>query len=98
MPGPKFDNTDGRLRGRALQARRLRKWTAAQGLCAKCKTLTNYPDGFELDHIVALVNGGKDTDGQTQVLCQTCHPKKTAADMGFRKPQTIGIDGWPVEQ
>ena len=92
----KYDNTDGRLRGRALQARRLRKWTAAEGRCAKCKSLTDYPDGFELDHIVALVNGGKDTEEQTQVLCPVCHPKKTEADMGFKPALKIGMDGWPA--
>jgi 5-methylcytosine-specific restriction protein A len=89
----KFDNTDGRLRGRALQARRLRKWTAAQGLCAKCSKLTDYPDGFELDHIVALVNKGTDDEEQTQVLCPSCHATKTAVDLGFRERAEFGADG-----
>jgi 5-methylcytosine-specific restriction protein A len=92
----KFDNTDGRLRGRALQARRLRKWTAVQGLCAKCRRLTDYPDGFELDHIVAIVNNGSDDEGQTQVLCLVCHTHKTAKDMGHRLVANIGADGWPT--
>jgi 5-methylcytosine-specific restriction protein A len=89
----RFDNTDGRLRGRALQARRLRKWTAAQGLCAKCRKLTDYPDGFELDHIVALTNKGSDDEDQTQVLCPSCHASKTAADLGFRERVEFGADG-----
>jgi len=91
----RFDNTDGRLRGRALQARRLRKWTKAQGLCAKCGALTDYPHGFQLDHIKALVNGGDDTEDQTQVLCIPCHDTKTASDMGHRTTVKIGVDGWP---
>jgi 5-methylcytosine-specific restriction protein A len=92
----KYDNTDGRLRGRALQARRLRKWTAAKGKCAKCGCLTNYPDGFQLDHIQAIVNGGKDDEDQTQVLCIPCHDTKTNTDLKRRNPVQIGADGWPV--
>lgn len=89
----RFDNTDGRLRGRALQARRLRKWTAALGACEKCGTLTAYPDGFQLDHIVALVNDGDDSEEQTQVLCLVCHDKKTLADLGLNERLEFGADG-----
>lgn len=92
----KYDNTDGRLRGRALQARRLRKWTKAAGRCATCGILTGYPYGFELDHIQALVNGGKDTEDQTQVLCLPCHESKTNQDLKRTDKAKIGVDGWPV--
>lgn len=91
----KYDNTDGRLRGRGLQARRLRKWTEATGCCALCGDLTDYPNGFQLDHIKALVNGGEDKEEQTQVLCLPCHDKKTAIDLGHRERVAIGADGWP---
>ena len=95
MPAAKYDNTDGRLRGRKLQQRRLKKWTEADGCCAECGTLTAYPDGFQLDHIKALVNGGEDTEEQTQVLCLPCHEAKTMKDMGYRERVSIGADGWP---
>jgi len=40
---------------------------------------------FELDHTVALVNGGADTDENCQVLCNApdggCHRAKTASDL-----------------
>lgn len=81
MATQRYDNTDGRLRGRALQARRLRKWTKAGGLCAKCQKLTDWPHGFELDHIKAIVNGGEDDESQTQVLCHECHASKTNQDL-----------------
>jgi hypothetical protein len=38
----RFDNTDGRMRGRRLQERRLKKWTEAVGCCAKCGRLTEF--------------------------------------------------------
>ena len=37
---------------------------------------------FEVDHIVAIVNGGNEFDkSNLQVLCQECHKKKTKSDM-----------------
>lgn len=94
----KYDPTDGRLRGRALQARRLKMWTKAQGLCARCGRLTDYPMGFELDHIVPLYKKGEDTEANTQVLCLAhgCHVDKTNQDAGHRVVQHIGADGWPT--
>lgn len=93
MASQRFDNSDGRLRGRKLQDRRLRKWTQAQGCCAMCKKLTNYPDGFQLDHIKAIVNGGADDEEQTQVLCLPCHDKKTMKDMGYRERVEFDKEG-----
>jgi 5-methylcytosine-specific restriction endonuclease McrA len=77
---------DNRMTGRRLQSRRLRVWAEADGLCAACAGLTAYPHGFELDHKVALLNGGADTDENCQVLCHDCHARKTASDLGRAPP------------
>ena len=69
------------LRGRALQTRRLRLW-AIDPNCKACGTLTNYPDGFQLDHKVPLFKGGADEDENLQVLCIKCHDAKTMKDTG----------------
>lgn len=95
MPVAKYDNTDGRLRGRALQSRRLRLW-AIDPNCQRCGTLTNYPDGFQLDHKVPLFKGGADEDENLQVLCIRCHDSKTNEDLGRNEKVAIGADGWPL--
>ena len=79
--------SDLRMAGRALQARRLRLWSASP-FCAACGKLTDWPRGFELDHEVRLADGGHDTDENSQVLCvewkdgikQGCHAEKTKAE------------------
>lgn len=85
-----------RITGRKLQALRLRIWSA-DPYCAMCGKLTDYPGGFELDHRVALTNGGTNEDSNLQVLDHACHEIKTAADIGYKVRPTIGLDGYPVE-
>jgi 5-methylcytosine-specific restriction enzyme A len=102
MASARYDNTDGRLRGRGLQARRLRKWTEAEGLCARCGELTEYADpranprGFHLDHIAHLDKSKDDSEDNTQVMCEPCHKIKTAIDLGHQAKVKIGEDGWPA--
>lgn len=72
--------SEQRITGRRLQERRLRIWSRDPH-CADCRELTSYPHGFELDHEVALVNGGQDTDENCRVRCPRCHEAKTARDM-----------------
>lgn len=82
----KFDNTDGRIRGRKLQQRRLKLWTQDPH-CAGCGRLVEFSaepgHGFQLDHKVALANGGADDVDNLQVLCFLCHERKTADDLGY---------------
>lgn len=66
-----------------VQSRRY-KWHVAcrqQYRCAVCSELL-HPDGFDIDHVNELRDGGKDVysaDGKDnlQAVCCTCHAKKT---------------------
>lgn len=76
------------MAGRKLQDRRLRMWTK-NPCCAGCGRLTDYPHGFELDHVVRLDQGGQDTEENCQILCvhtddqgnkAGCHADKTKGE------------------
>ena len=84
-----------RLRGRPLQTLR-RRLLSAQPLCVACQRAGRLTVASELDHIVALVNGGDNDEENLQGLCAPCHVDKTAVDLGQRVKSVIGLDGWPV--
>ena len=84
-----------RIRGRRLQAIR-RSHLRAFPLCVHCTALGLITLATEVDHIVALVNGGEDIDSNRQGLCKDCHADKTRTDMGHKARQVIGLDGWPA--
>ena len=91
-----YDNSDGRLRGRKLQAARLRIWSADPH-CAMCRKLCAFPHGFELDHKQALHKAAEgddvNDDDNLQVLCPPCHIKKTAADCGYKPRAQFDAQG-----
>jgi 5-methylcytosine-specific restriction protein A len=87
-----YDSTDGRLRGRKAKARRLRIWSKNPH-CAMCGRLTDYPDGFQVDHIVPLHKQGSDTDDNLQVLDHDCHDKKTLKDKGLKERTEFDAGG-----
>ena len=87
-----------RIRGRRLQEYRA-QWFSLHPLCAECDKNGKVRLATQLDHIVALDNGGTDFDqpGNRQGLCDDCHEVKTARDLGHRSRRAIGLDGFPID-
>ena len=92
-----------RVRGQALQTVRAAHFRL-HPLCVHCRAEGRVEVATELDHIVALVNGGLDFDqddgDNRQGLCREHHAKKTAADLGYEyiARSEVGLDGWPKER
>lgn len=84
-----------RIRGRALQAIRERV-LRANPLCVHCLAMGLVRAASQVDHIIALCNGGPDVDSNRQGLCDECHRAKSALDQGLKVRPAVGVDGWPV--
>lgn len=63
---------------------RLRVWERAGGRCQSCTRKIRPGEGWEADHIVALVNGGENRESNLQCLCGWCHGAKTKADVAAK--------------
>ena len=64
-----------RLRGRALQRRRLELYVR-DPCCAHCG-IVMMPGNWIRDHIVPLAEGGEDIESNTQGLCRACSDRKS---------------------
>jgi len=76
---PSSTPSTNRVAGRELQRIRWRLWTKDPH-CVDCARVTAYPNGFEVDHDVALELGGKDTAENRRLRCIECHAAKTRRD------------------
>lgn len=70
--------------GKWYVTNRRKVWSEQDGLCKACGIMIYYPSGFELDHIVPLIDGGKDERENMQALCVTCHAEKTKKEARAR--------------
>jgi shikimate kinase len=83
-------NEPPRMRGRKLQARRMRVADRDGYLCQICGKLA-VNDGVA-DHIVPLSEGGSEGDDNMQWLCEDCHSIKTQEE-ARRGRERGGRDG-----
>ena len=58
---------------------RLRILDAHDGKCAVCGT--KIIGSFAVDHVIALINGGENSEANAQPICTPCHRVKTAEDV-----------------
>lgn len=95
---PGRPSTTSRLRGRRLQRIRT-EYFALHPLCEHCEQNGKVRLATELDHRIALDNGGKDFNedpSQKQGLCADCHAIKTSTDLGH-KPVGGDAQGMPTD-
>lgn len=89
-------STPYRLTGRHGQKRR-KRILLAEPLCRMCASSGRITAAVEVDHIIALRNGGADTDSNLQSLCRACHLSKTLDDMGQTRRAGCDEAGLPVD-
>jgi 5-methylcytosine-specific restriction enzyme A len=65
-------------------------------LCEDCQAEGRVTIADEVHHVVALADGGPDTDENTMNLCKPHHQKRTEEQFGFTTKQAFGTDGWPL--
>lgn len=52
--------------------------------CAQCKVVQPAAD-LQVDHRIALADGGTDTEHNVQPLCRSCHVAKTSSEAKARR-------------
>lgn len=67
-------------RGRMSPQRIAKIFLARDGRCHKCGRALRPGDDYDIDHIIALENGGTDEDSNLAPCCDWCHSEKTAED------------------
>ena len=77
MTGSSFQHAK---RGSMTPPRALRIFQAADGRCHICKRKLGPADDWEVEHVIALENGGTDDDANLAPACSWCHADKTTDD------------------
>lgn len=77
MTGSSFTHAK---RGSMTAQRALRIFQANGGRCHICERKLGPADDYEIEHKVALENGGTDNDENLAPACSWCHAEKTADD------------------
>jgi 5-methylcytosine-specific restriction protein A len=63
---------------------RLRVWDRCEGKCGQCGRKIRPGEGWTLEHLIALINGGKNAEDNLDVTCDWCLPAKNAADVAAK--------------
>lgn len=104
-----WSNESRQSRGYGAEWEKVRKQVIARakGLCEECQRRGRVALGRDVDHVVSKAAAKRrgwsqertDCSSNLQLLCRTCHERKTAEETGrtYRPRVTIGLDGYPVE-
>jgi 5-methylcytosine-specific restriction enzyme A len=64
---------------------KLRIFERDRGRCQNCtRQVGPGREPFEIDHKVAIANGGEHREANIQLLCSHCHREKTKADVALK--------------
>ena len=63
---------------------RLRVWDRCEGKCGQCGRKIRPGEGWTLEHLIAIINGGRNAEGNLGVTCNWCLPDKNAADVAIK--------------
>jgi 5-methylcytosine-specific restriction enzyme A len=63
---------------------KLRVWNRCIGRCSECTRKILPGMEYEFDHIVALINGGRNTEKNLALLCKLCHLRKSGNDVALK--------------
>lgn len=69
---------------------RLRVWDRCQGKCHRCVRKIPVGDAWILEHLIALINGGKNRESNLCLTCSWCKPIKDAEDVA-EKSKTYAV-------
>ncbi len=64
---------------------RLRVFERSDGRCHRCNRKIRAGDKWFLEHLVAIINGGQNAEGNLGVTCSWCLPGKNAEDVAEKK-------------
>ena len=63
---------------------RVRVFEAKKGRCHRCGRKIGAGDHWTLEHLIALINGGRNAEDNLDLTCDWCLPVKNAADMEIK--------------
>lgn len=85
------DEWHGRTDDTAAPRRvRLRVFERCEGKCGQCGRKIRPGEGWTLEHLIALINGGANAEFNLGVTCDWCLPAKNAADVA-QKAKTAAV-------
>lgn len=63
---------------------KLRIWDRCKGRCHRCNRKIPTGDKWILEHLVALINGGTNSEDNLCLTCSWCKPVKDAEDVAVK--------------
>lgn len=63
---------------------RARVFERCGGKCHRCGRQINAGEKWTLEHVIALINGGRNAESNLSVTCDWCLPEKNAEDVAIK--------------